>query len=408
MLNWISTLNLSLMVNNHTVFDYIIAGAGASGLSLLWELMQSDVAKESSILLLDSSLVPDDSKTWCFWSKDEFKLNPLIHHTWSHIEVTAKQQTFTEPLSDYTYHALKSIDFTRYILEQAENDTRITFCECTVDEFSESGEQVIVHTNKGNFHGKMIFQSIKNPAVSAAGKKEAALIQHFIGWEIETDCALFDPETALLMDFDVPQKNGVTFMYLLPYSPKTALIEYTVFSENTLPPEEYEDELKHYIRTLLASSGNPESGYRILRKEEGEIPMSAERFSPWYCKQVYTLGIVGGHAKPSTGYTFSRVQKRARQLVTALEKGEKLPDNWPSSYRFRVYDLMLLYQLKHNPDVSLTIFKDLFEHNSMDQVFQFLDEQTNFLQELILFSTLPYTPFFQSIWRMRHTILTGV
>src|SRR5690554_2323404 len=151
------------MVNRNTVFDYIIAGAGASGLSLLWELMQSDVAKESSILLLDSSLEPDDSKTWCFWSKGEFQLKQLIHHTWPHIEVTAKQQTFTEQLSDYTYQALKSIDFTRYILEQAAKDTRITFCECTMDEFSEHGDNAVVHTSKGDFHGKMIFQSIKKP-----------------------------------------------------------------------------------------------------------------------------------------------------------------------------------------------------------------------------------------------------
>jgi len=73
-----------------------------------------------------------------------------------------------------------------------------------------------------------------------------------------------------------------------------------------------------------------------------------------------------------------------------------------------VYDLMLLYQLKHHPDISLAIFKELFEHNTMDRVFEFLDEQTNFLQELTLFSTLPYAPFFQSIWRMRRAILTGV
>lgn len=395
-------------MNEVKVYDYIIAGAGASGLSLLWELMQSEIAKEASILLLDSSFKPDDSKTWCFWSKEEFHLKPLIHHTWHHIEVTAQQQSFTEQLSDYAYHALKSIDFTRFILEQAENDSRITFCECSVDGFSERGAHAVAHTSKEDFHGKIIFQSVKKPPAPASGRAEISLIQHFIGWEVEAGQALFDPETALLMDFDVPQKNGVTFMYLLPYSPTKALIEYTVFSEQALPPEQYEDEIENYIGRLLLKSGNPDSGYRILRKERGEIPMSPGRLSPWYCKQVYTLGIAGGHAKPSTGYTFSRVQKRARQLVAALEKGEKLPYNWPSSYRFRVYDLMLLYQLKHHPDISLAIFKELFEHNTMDRVFEFLDEQTNFLQELTLFSTLPYAPFFQSIWRMRRAILTGV
>ncbi|PTM07000.1 MAG: lycopene cyclase, partial [Bacteroidetes bacterium] len=45
----------------------IIAGAGASGLSLLWYITESDLLKNRSILLLDRSLTPADDKTWCFW-----------------------------------------------------------------------------------------------------------------------------------------------------------------------------------------------------------------------------------------------------------------------------------------------------------------------------------------------------
>lgn len=394
-------------MHNSTVYDFIIAGAGASGLSLLWELMRSDATKESSILLLDSSLEPNDSKTWCFWSREEHPLSQLIHHTWSVIEVVAQQQTFREQLTDYRYHALKSIDFTRYILNLAREDARITLCECTIDGFSENEQNALVHTSEGDFRGSLIFQSVKKPVAPTNQAKNISLKQHFVGWEIECNRPLFDPETALLMNFDVPQKNGVTFVYLLPYSSTTALVEYTLFSEQTLPSEAYEMELNAYINRLLEGGDAPQPGYKILRKENGAIPMSTERYSPWYCERVYSLGIVGGHAKPTTGYTFSRIQNRTRQIVKALENGSELPVEWPSSYRFRVYDLMLLYQLKNNPEVSLTIFKDLFQYNSIDRIFQFLDEDTDFLQELEIFSTLPYTPFFQSIQKMSHKIITG-
>src|SRR5690625_7678398 len=112
------------------------------------------------------------------------------------------------------------------------------------------------------------------------------------------------------MDFDVPQQNGVTFMYLLPYSPTTALIEYTVFSEQTLPPEQYEDEIENYIGRLLSKSGNPDSGYQFLRKEKGEIPLSPGRPSPWYCKQAYTRGFPAGHPSPGPAHNFSRLQNQ--------------------------------------------------------------------------------------------------
>ena len=48
------------------------------------------------------------------------------------------------------------------------------------------------------------------------------------------------------MDFSVEQKGNTRFMYVLPTSKNEALIEYTLFSKDLLPKEEYETENKNY------------------------------------------------------------------------------------------------------------------------------------------------------------------
>lgn len=47
------------------IYDIAIIGAGASGLQLLYEIVQADPTNEKQILLLDSG--DRSTKSWCFW-----------------------------------------------------------------------------------------------------------------------------------------------------------------------------------------------------------------------------------------------------------------------------------------------------------------------------------------------------
>ena len=40
---------------------------------------------------------------------------------------------------------------------------------------------------------------------------------------------MFDAETVTLMDFDVPQEQGLHFMYVLPFSANEALVDRLTF-----------------------------------------------------------------------------------------------------------------------------------------------------------------------------------
>lgn len=385
-------------------FDIIIAGAGAAGLSLLWRIMESPVLQDANILLIDQSFEPKNDKTWCFWEEIELPDSALLYHSWNNLLVKINGETYSEKLDRYKYQCLRSIDFERVVLNRAEANSKVTFLSADILDFSSGDKKGIVHTSNGAFEANYVFQSVKKPRNFDSLEVDIALTQHFMGWEIETEYDLFDEQVATFMDFDVAQEHGLTFVYLLPFSKTKALVEYTIFSKNILDREKYKEQIEAYLKETCQLNKNQ---YSIQREEFGAIPMEDRKYPAWYCKHVFNNGTVAGIAKPSTGYTFSRIQKHSKDIVQALENGKKLPATRSSSYRFRVYDLMMLYILDRERENAINVFNNLFRKNSFDRVMQFLAEETNFFQELSIFSGMPYMPFFRSIYRMKHRIFFG-
>lgn len=385
-------------------FDIIIAGAGAAGLSLLWRIMESPVLQDANILLIDQSFEPKNDKTWCFWEEIELPDSALLYHSWNNLLVKINGETYSEKLGRYQYQCLRSIDFERVVLNRAEANSKVTFLSADILDFSSGDKKGIVHTSNGAFEANYVFQSVKKPRNFDSLEVDIALTQHFMGWEIETEYDLFDEQVATFMDFDVAQEHGLTFVYLLPFSKTKALVEYTIFSKNILDREKYKEQIEAYLKETCQLNKNQ---YSIQREEFGAIPMEDRKYPAWYCKHVFNNGTVAGIAKPSTGYTFSRIQKHSKDIVQALENGKKLPATRSSSYRFRVYDLMMLYILDRERENAINVFNNLFRKNSFDRVMQFLAEETNFFQELSIFSGMPYMPFFRSIYRMKHRIFFG-
>ncbi|MDA9638819.1 lycopene cyclase, partial [bacterium] len=50
-------------------YDFIIAGAGCSGLSLLYKILQTPSLQNKSILVIDKDQKKNNDRTWCFWEK---------------------------------------------------------------------------------------------------------------------------------------------------------------------------------------------------------------------------------------------------------------------------------------------------------------------------------------------------
>ncbi len=376
-------------------YDYIIAGAGASGLSLTWNLLQSPLA-EKKILIVDLDLNPKSDKTWCFWDSGSPPFSDIVHKSWQQVEVSVFDNRSTHSLEEYTYHCLRSIDFQQKILRAANEHPNLDLLEEPITKLRSNGNGATLHTDNHSFTADYIFQSCFNPWDGSSGLPHYPLLQHFLGWEITLNKPLFSANTFTLMDFDETFDEGVAFMYLLPWSPSSGLIEYTVFSNQLLPKAFYEEKIELYLNNRFNLKP---IDYQIQRREGGKIPMMDRPEKPWYKPQIMNIGTVGGITKASTGYTFRRIQRHAQQIVEGLLKNGKPADRPLSNKRFKAYDLWLLQIIHDHPKEALQVFNRLFRNNSMDEVFRFLGEETTFWQDLKIMNSVPYSPFLRAIWK---------
>lgn len=378
-------------------YDYIIAGAGASGLSLAWKLMQSSLA-DKNILIIDTNLEARHNKTWCFWESDTPPFTDIIHKKWDHVEVSVFDDRFRQSLNRYPYYCVRSSDFREKIVNAARSDPRFDLREMQVSGFSSDDDNAVLHTQQDTYHAEYIFQSCFNPWKDKLDNPRFPLIQHFLGWEVQLSEPLFDASTFTLMDFDNTFRNGMAFIYLLPWSEKSGLIEYTIFSDHLVSEAFYEEKLYLYLNNRF---GLKPFDYQIQRKEFGKIPMQDRPHLPWLRPRILNLGTSGGLTKPSTGYTFRRIQEQTEAVVNGLESDGTPQYPPPSEKRFKAYDLWLLQIMHDHPNDALRVFGHLFDNNTMDEIFQFLAEESNFLQDLKIMSSVPYFPFLRAIWKTR-------
>lgn len=387
------------MATNHEHYDYIIAGAGSSGLTLAWQLVEAGLG-EKNLLVIDRDLDPENDKTWCFWHEGDPPFPELIVKSWDHASVYPGETQITQPLAPYRYHCIRNGDFRETLLNRLRSAGQVTVRQSEITQISGTEQSALLKTEEETIRAEYIFQSCIKPGFER--RPRYPLLQHFLGWEVEANGVPFDPSSFLLMDFDEAVTDGVGFMYILPWSTDRALFEYTLFSPTTLPVEHYEHKLEVYLDNKYGLSP---LNYAITRKEYGEIPMNDGQVSRWYAPRVLNLGMAGGLTKPSTGYTFSRIQKHATAIVEALKETGSPEAASDSEYRYRLYDLWLLQILHDQPGAGLEVFRDLFTRNDLPEIFRFLGEQTSLMQDLSIMSSVPWKPFFRAIWETRDRML---
>jgi len=126
---------MSNAINTNTEvasYDYIIAGAGGAGLSLLHYLMQCSSLVTKSILIIDKSFNKTNDRTWCFWNKDASVFENLVQHRWNTISIHAQGFNKELPTAPFSYKMIQGIDFYNSILHNAKSKSNIHFQEATI------------------------------------------------------------------------------------------------------------------------------------------------------------------------------------------------------------------------------------------------------------------------------------
>ncbi len=370
-----------------TSYDYIFAGCGAAALSLLLRMQREGLLRDKKVLVADRAPKSGNDRTWCFWEKEAGYFEELVYHRWTALDFFDSSEPLPLDIAPYQYKMIRSADFYAYCFNQLQQEQGIAFLYGEIRLVREGkklvqiqvGEQVIQPGDA------TVFSSLYNPSQIRPG--EISLLQHFKGWVIETAVDCFEPHRGTLMDFRVAQDRGATFVYVLPFSARKALVEYTLFNHALLEDALYEQALSEYMVRYITAGD-----YTILEKETGVIPMTDHVF-PFYDRGVYTIGTNGGQTKGSSGYTFYFIQRHSEQIVSALKAGKPLHALPGIPGRFRFYDNVLLELLDKGHPTGKAIFSRLFRTSRASDVFAFLNNESRFAQELGIMRRLPILPF---------------
>lgn len=389
--NFPNSRNHTLNLNTTPRYDYIIAGAGCAGLSLLMHMIRSGKFHDKRILLIDKEPKKENDRTWCFWEMNPGPFEQVVQYQWE--KVWFHSDTFSSllSLSPYTYKLIRGIDFYEYCFSVIGQHPNIEVRYENIQHIVNDEKGVAVITASQRLEAEYIFNSIifNKPSPSPG---EYHLIQHFKGWIVETKDSVFDPAQATLMDFRVGQQQGTSFVYIMPFAPNRALVEYTLFSADLLAAGEYDTALHNYITDHLHTED-----YSVSAQEFGMIPMTNYNF-PTHRGNIINIGTAGGQTKPSSGYTFQFIQKHSARIVEKLMAGLH-PTVAGNKKRFRFYDSTLLDILANKTIPGKKIFTTLFEKNKPQQVLRFLDNESTFGDELRIISSLPTWPFLQAAFK---------
>tara|TARA_B100001059_G_scaffold73116_1_gene70483 strand:+ start:39377 stop:40510 length:1134 start_codon:yes stop_codon:yes gene_type:complete len=374
------------MHKNH--FDYIICGGGASGLLLTYRICNDHHFIGKTILLIEKEPKNTNDRTWCFWESGEGDLEGMVHKNWNQAYFRADDFEMDFSLAPFQYKMIRSIDFYESMKKQLAKFDQLTQIQEKVSRIDEK----VVTTDIQSYHGNQIFSSIYDPKSLNNQKKYPVLLQHFVGQVVETQKPCFDPDKIEFMNFNVPQKGNTRFMYVLPLSSNKALLEYTLFSKNLLEKKEYTDAIAAFLREL------PTGGYEVVEEEEGKIPMTCYRFDLKNSSKLLHIGTAGGWTKPSTGYTFQRINEKTKELVEFLKKEQPLTQ-FGKRGRFWFYDLLFIDVLAKDNANGAGLFRRMFQKNSSEVIFKFLDEKSTLRQDFQIMRSFNVVQFVSALWK---------
>lgn len=376
------------------IYDIIIAGAGCSGLSLLYSILNTPALKDQKILVVDKSFEKANDRTWCFWEKETGVFESLVCKNWKHISVHKNEFSTTLPTEPFSYKMIQGLDFYKHVIDYAKQFNNVYWQEATISSMETEGlhqkealpTHAIVHWEAGMAKGRKVFSSILPIddlySISQTNQTEPFLWQHFKGHLIEFENPVFDAHVARLMDFNVNQHGATGFMYVLPLNNKKALVEYTLFSKTLLKPDAYALEITNYLQKHY-----PDQSYHIVHEEIGAIPMTTQSLAK-SSVPIYVIGTLGNAVKASTGYAFHFIQAQAKQIVKQLENGAQVQTEVHDT-RHQFYDAVLLYILYHDLMEGSEIFKRIFEKNKVDTIFKFLSNTSSIWEDIRIMRSLP-------------------
>ncbi len=359
---------------------------------------------EVKILVVDRDAKDQNDRTWAFWSKNPLPLglDQIVQHRWSKLHFGAPEWNRTMSIDPLKYQLINGSDYYTYLKRQLKQLPNTHFLQAEITRLGEDDQGPWAEIGGDLYRSDWIFDSrVSTTELSLDEDSSYFLWQHFRGWRVKLDRPCFDPNIATLMDFSENQTGEPSFFYCLPFSATEALIEYTAFTTDIWKKEVYEHQMVNYLRQRFGHVG-----YSILEEEEGKIPMTDIDLTNRNFRRIRSIGTAGNAVKPTTGYAFLRIQEQVSAMTEELVSTGDISHATLPNDRWRWYDHLLLYLLQYHPHRSREIFVSLFENQPFERILRFLDEDSKWWEEVLIFKDLPIAWFVEAAWK--HSIRSRI
>ena len=350
-------------------YDVIIIGAGCSGLSLAYRLLNTN--KKVCVIekFSKSKRVP---KTWSYWN--------VYDHPFKNLEINRLSELFVRNDSmvkincaNNTYNSIDSLDFDKYIFDKISDSENIDILfDTNITNLEHTGVDIRIDTEDNVFRTTYVFDSRPH-------KQQYSMYQVFLGYKISN---ANKDIPAILMDFQ--KSDDFNFVYVVPFSNDTILFETTYFTSNRYKADEMRDELDSYIKESVGGE------YTKVSEEYGIIPMTSRQTESQYRTNWYKLGIPSGATRGSTGYTFINIQKQCDYYFNIIN-GKSVSNPLDTFKRriLRYMDGIILQIINDKPVEASKIIHRMFQKNNSVTLIKFLSDIPSFFDIIRIISNMP-------------------
>ena len=370
-------------------FDYIIVGAGCSGLSLAYEMNVKNLFNDKTCAIIDKRKEFNRDKIWSYWNIYEHSFYDCLINKWDKFCVKKNQNEIILDCENFQYQSIDSQKFYKKILDNLNSNKNIKLIlNKSVDKIYENKDEAIVQCSDEIFRTDIIF----NSSLDNKTTKESELFQHFYGCEVVFDENVNLPEYPIIMDFNCNQDSWVHFFYTLPMGKNKIFIENTwISNEKSFAFERYIAEINYYIQNNL----NYKKKYKTNYSEIGSIPMFHFKNNMKY-KKLINIGTAGNLTRKSTGYTFLNIQKTVKQIAINISKKQNIKES-SVSLKYNYLDDIFIKVLLEKKGSMHEVFFDLFKKNKTKDIVKFLSNTSNWFEDLRIILSMPKLIFIKKL-----------
>ena len=354
------------MSPDHTMRQVCVLGDGCAALSLAARV--DELANHKLTLVRPHDAPPETDHLWGFWDGPNLTAaSRLARKRWNSWSIVTGRGKAVLRSQKRPYAALHRLDWTAHCRAAA---SRVGVATLDGDEAAKAAD--------------FVFDSRPPPV------PDGMMLQHFLGLEVRSRHAIFDSDTAILMDFRVDQSRGMHFIYLLPFSATEALVESTLFTPSVCSESYYRREIAGYLKTHFGLEE-----FETLRTERGVIPLG---IMPPRDPSIPGIGGNGGAIRPSSGYAFPFIQKQIDRAIAAALEGRELGFAMPHRRVDLWMDTVLLTVLRHWPERAPDLFLRMGRALDGDEFAQFLSGEADWPLRLKVIIAMPKAPFLRGLF----------